>query len=95
MNRFHKNIIFVLLSLIVLIVVAVIAANLGYFGQEAIQSRFAEWGLGAALAAIIGLFSYLIKMVFKSDLEREIVSRAYSLTIVSAGKIQESGFVRG
>lgn len=59
--------IFVLLALLVLTALAVLGANLNFFGAATRDSAFAKWGITGVLAEIVALCWFLVKFLFKES----------------------------
>ncbi len=84
MSKTQQYFILIPLSLLVIItVLAVLGANLGYFGNEAIESTLAKWGPAGALAQIIGLYIFIGKAIFSK--KRAV---KYSILIAPPIKLQ-------
>ncbi|MFX0199173.1 MAG: hypothetical protein ACFFCW_23870 [Candidatus Hodarchaeota archaeon] len=81
----HQNItIYTLTGLLILIVLAILLANMGLFGKDASQSALATWGPAGALANIVALYVYLVKRIFP-----EKSARRLSLIIVPPKEPEE------
>lgn len=63
MSRAKYIILLTLAGLVILTVLAILGANLGFF-PGAQQSQLAKWGPAGALAEIIALFSFVAKFIF-------------------------------
>ncbi|PYX71223.1 MAG: hypothetical protein DMG72_17405 [Acidobacteria bacterium] len=63
MTRPQYIILLTLSALVVVTVLAILGANLGFF-PGAQQSQLAKWGPAGALAEIIALFSFVAKIIF-------------------------------
>jgi hypothetical protein len=75
----------VLLILTIVITVAVVAANLGIFGESEVVSSFADWGLAGVLALIISTTIGIAKGLF---------TRAQPLVVVVEFPGQPQGSVQ-
>ena len=83
MNSAQKAILYLLSGLVCITVLAVLGANVGMFGDNKIVANFAQWGLGAVLAEIVGLFVLIVRSnVFSS------AATPYTLVISGANKLE-------
>src|ERR1035441_5958483 len=60
----RTTIMFVILGLLVLTAMAVLGANLNWFGPDVRTGPFATWGITGVLAEIVALFWFMVKVLF-------------------------------
>ena len=76
-NKTQRYLLIFLCGVVLLTVIAVLLANLGFPTKTETTKEFAKWGLGAVLAEIIGLFIIVTRGIFAQK------SSIYSLVIRS------------